>query len=121
MAVTYNKVLREIAIAVNALTGATPATLQTTYATVPLTSANFQSSIFPFLALIDKMLDSEAELITTVATTGDHPYRSALISQTANLTYGALISTNAGGVPVIGVIGDVREVSSAQPLTKNEL
>jgi hypothetical protein len=121
MSVTYNTVLRNIAIAVNALTGATPATLQTTYATIPLTSANFQSSIFPFLALKDKMIDGEAELITTVASTGDHPYRSALITQTANLPYGSLVKTNAAGVPVIGIFGDVRDVATSQPLTKNEL
>ncbi len=121
MAVTYGNVLREIALAVNAVTGATPALLQTSYSTVPLTSANFQSSIFPFLGLIDKMLDGEAELITTVASTSNHPYRSALMSQTDNLAYGDLVATNAAGDLVIGVMGDVRDAATSEPLTKNEL
>jgi hypothetical protein len=121
MATTFNTVLRQIALSVNAITGATPALLQTSYATVPLTSSNFQSSIFPFLGLIDKMLDAEAELVTTVASTGNHPYRSALISQTASLAYGDLVSTNSSGTPIIGDIGDVRDVDTGQPLTKNEL
>ena len=121
MAVTYNTLLREIALAVNALTGATPAQLQSIYSTVPLTAGNFTSSIFPFLGLVDKMLDGEAEVIRVAANTGNHPYRPFLISQTSALAYGATVSTNSAGTPVIGVWGDVREASSGQPLTKNEL
>src|SRR5215475_5638418 len=121
MSVSYNTCLREIAIAVNAITGATPALLETSYSTVPLTSANFQSSIFSFTALKDKMLDAQGEIITAAANTSGHPYRSALISQTSTLAYGAQVTSNSSGIPVIGVLGDVRDASSGQPMTKNEL
>lgn len=121
MAVTYNTILRQIALSVNAITGATPSALETSYSTVPLTSANFQSSILSFTALKDKMLDAESEIVTTIAATGDHPYRASLISQTGALVPGSLLQNNAAGSPIIGVIGDVRDFATSQPCTKNEL
>lgn len=119
---TYNTVLRQIAIAVNALTGAVAATLETSYATVPLTSANFQSSILPFTRLKDAMLNSEAALINTVLSTAEHPWRASFTSQTAPLAYGALIpATNAGASVIVGSRGAVRDSVSGEPCTKNEL
>ncbi len=123
MATTYNTCLRQIAVAINAITGATAATLEASYATVPLTSANFQSSILPFTALKDKMLNAQGKIITAVAYQGDHPYRAFLTSQTSALTYGALIpSTDSGGTnQIIGVYGAVRDNSGSNILTKGNL
>lgn len=121
MAVTYNDILRELAISVNAITGATPSLLETSYSTSPLTSANFQSSIIPFTGLKDKMLGGQEDVISIVASTGDHPWRAFIETQTTSLPYGSLVSTNSAGVPVIGSWGDVRDAVSGQPCTKNEL
>ncbi len=123
MATTYSNVLRMIGLAVNALTGATAATLQTTYATSPVTSSLFQSSIFPFTSLIDHMLNAQGKIVTAVAYQGDHPYRAFLTSQTSALTYGALIpSTDSGGTnQIIGVYGAVRDNSGSNILTKGNL
>ncbi len=123
MATTYNTCLRQIAVSVNAVTGTTPALLETSYSTVPLTSSNFQSSILPFTSLKDKMLNAQGKIITAAAYQGDHPYRAYLTSQTSALTYGALIpSTDSGGTnQIIGVYGTVRDNSGSNILTKGNL
>lgn len=123
MALTYNTVLRQIAVSVNAITGATPALLEASYATVPLTAANFQSSILSFTSLKDKMLNGEAKLVTAVAYQGDHPYRRPLTSQTANIASGGLIpATDSGGTnKIIGVYGAVRDAATGNILTKGKM
>ncbi len=123
MSASYSSVLRQIGLAVNALTGATASALQTTYATSPVTSSLFQSTIFPFTNLIDKMLNAQGKIVTAVAYQGDHPYRAFLTSQTSALTYGALIpSTDSGGTnQIIGVYGAVRDNSGSNILTKGNL
>lgn len=118
---TYNDVLRQGAVAVNAVTGATAALLESSYSTVPLTSANFQSSILPFTNLKDHMVNGIAKIITVVANTGNHPYRSALISQTAALAYGDEVITDSANVPVVGVWGAVRDGDTNEILTKANL
>lgn len=121
MALTYNTCLRELAVTVNALVGARPATLQTTYATVPLTSANFQSSIFPFGFLVDKLLNAQEALFMALASTATNPLRATIESQTAALGYGDRIATNAAGLPVVGAYGAVVDAGNNQPLTLNEI
>lgn len=110
-------------MAVNAITGATPALLETSYSTVPLTSSNFESSILPFTNLKDKMLNAEARLVTAIAYQANHPYRAPLTSQTSALTYGLVIpSTDSGGTnKIIGVYGAVRDSSSGDVLLKGNL
>ena len=108
MAITTHIVLREAAIRLNALRGALPAALETTYGTLPLTSANFQSSVFPFTSFLDQETASIARFANVIAETGNHPWRAFLVSETATLLTGALMpSTNAAGDPVIGLYGSV--------------
>jgi len=123
VSVTWNTILRQCAISVNAITGATPALLETSYSTVPLTSANFQSSILSFTSLKDKAINGESKLISAVASQGDHPYRAVLTSQTSALTYGTLIpSTDSGGTnKIIGVYGAVRDSSGGNVMVKGNL
>ncbi len=117
---TYNEILRQLAVSVNAITGATAATLETSYATIPLTSANFQSSILPFTNLKDHMLNGIAKIISLAANQGNHPYRAALISQTAALSSGDEVTVNAASTPIIGVWGTVRDQDSGL-MTKGNL
>lgn len=121
MALSYNTVLRQIAITVNALVGARPATLETTYETIPLTDANFQSSIFPFSYLKDKMLNAQESLFMALASTATNPLRRFIESQTDTLAYGDQISTNAAGLPMVGAYGAVRDSENGQILTLNEV
>jgi hypothetical protein len=119
--ISYNALLRQLALTVNALVGARPATLQTTYETVPLTDANFQSSIFSFGFLKDKLLNAQENLFMALASTATNPLRATIESQTDSLSYGDQVLTNAAGLPVVGAYGTVRDAENSQPLTLNEI
>ncbi len=117
---TWNDLLRQIAVSVNAVTGATPTLLETSYSTVPLTSANFQSSILPFANLKDHMLNGVSKIVSIAANTGNHPYRPALITQTDPLTSGEGVTTDSLGASVIGVWGTVFD-QDGNVMTKGNL
>lgn len=122
MAATWNDVIRGVALTINALVGARPAPLETTYATVPLTSANFQSSILPFTAIKDRCLDAEASLIGAVAATANQSWRAFLHDVTDPLASGALMpTTGAGGNEIIGVYGAVIGEDSEEIYTLSEV
>ena len=126
MALTYNELLRQIALTVNGLGGVTtPAALNTVYDTVPLTEANFTSatasSIFSFNFLKEKLLNAQERLFLALASTATNPLRAFIESQTDTLAYGDAITTNSDGLPVVGAIGTVRDAATLQPLTLNEV
>ena len=56
-----------------------------------------------------------------LASTATNPLRPFIESQTDTLAYGAQISTNAAGLPVVGAYGAVRDAENSQPLTLNEI
>lgn len=118
---TWNLLLRQLAVSVNSITGATAALLETSYSTVPLTSANFQSSILPFTNLKDHMINGVSKIVSLAANDGNHPYRAALISQTDPLGYGDEVATDSSAVPIIGVWGAVRDDDTDEVLTKGNL
>lgn len=122
MPAIWNDVIRGVALTINALVGARPAPLETTYATVPLTSANFQSSILPFTAIKDRCLDAEASLIGAVTATANQPWRAFLHDVTDPLASGALMpTTGSGGKEIIGVYGAVRDADDEQICTLSEV
>ena len=126
MGVIYSTILRQVALTVNALGGATtPASLNAVYDTVPLTEANFTSStassIFSFNFLKDKILNAQEGLFIALASTATNPLRRFIESQTDSLSYGDQIATNAAGLPVVGAYGAVRDADNSQPLALNEL
>jgi hypothetical protein len=67
------------------------------------------------------MLNGISKIVTNAANDGNHPYRPALISQTASLAYGGAVITNSSSVPIIGVWGAVRDAATGQVLTKANL
>lgn len=122
MAVTYEKVLRAAALRVNALVGATAAALETSYATSPLTSAQFDSADFPFTAFKDGALSVESKLANAIANVGNHPWRSVLASTTATITHGNVIpAVDVDTVPIIGVLGSVYDGSDGTVCTEMAL
>lgn len=126
MALTYNSVLRDLAIVTNALgNAATPAQLNTAFDTVPLTVANFNvatgSAVFPFGFLKSKMLDAQETLFLALASTATNPLRGFIESQTDSLAYGDAVLVNSTGQPVVGAFGAVRDAENGQPLTLNEI
>jgi len=126
MAVSYNTLLRQLALTANALgSTVTPAALNLVYDTVPLTEANFTSatasSIFGFNYLKDKLLNAQEGLFMAIATTANQPLRSFILSQTDPIAYAGEISTNAAGLPVVGAYGAVYDSESNEPCTLEEL
>lgn len=114
MSVTYNVILAETALRINALTGATAANLQTAYVTSPLTTTQFQSTIFNFQSVKDAILDAEGRLAWAIADTGDHPWRQYIASTTANqATTSTLPSTSTGSKPIIGIWGAVVDATDS--------
>lgn len=117
---TYNDCVRQVALTINALEGTSAAALQTTYETVPLTDGEFQSTIIPFLGVIDKVLNAEAKIITAAANNSGHPYRASLLTQTSALASGSEIPSVVGSDRIIGVRGAVRD-EDGNVLTRGNL
>lgn len=109
MAVALHTILREAAIRTNALVGASAAVLEATYATLPLTSASFQSTIFPFTAYLDQETASIARFANAISETGNHPWRSFVgFTVTNTLASGdAMPSVGSNGDPIVGIYGSV--------------
>lgn len=121
--VTYNDILRQAALIVNALDATTPGALETVYTTVPLTAALVDNSaVFPFSALKDKVLSAQEALVLAIATTSNHPWRSALYDITAVLASGDLIpATGSTGNTIVGAYGAVREVTTGTVCTRKTI
>jgi len=124
--VIYNTLLRQLAVTVNALGDTTsPSALNSVYDTVPLIEANFTvatgSSIFSFNYLKDKLLNAQEALFYALASTATNPLRRFIESQTAALSYGDQITTNAASLPVVGAYGAVRDVETGRVLTLEEI
>ena len=108
MSVNYHDILAAVALRANALVGAKAAPLEATYITRPLTSADFQSSIFPFSDFRTAILSAEQKLAQTIANSNDESQRAYLMSQTAGLVNGDLLpSADLTGAPIIGPYGAV--------------
>jgi hypothetical protein len=108
VALTYNYILRQSGLRINAITGAVAATLQTDYIVSPLTTTEFQSTIFPFTAIQDAIRITEGKLATVIAYSGNDTLRSYISSLTAVLASGdSMPSVNASGAKMIGQYGSV--------------
>lgn len=102
--------MRNVAVRINALTGATqPAELEAAYTIDPLTAGDvLGSAVFNFSAIRDAVLLSEQKLAQTIAETADHAWRAKLISQTNTLASGATLpSEDENGLSIIGLYGSV--------------
>ncbi len=108
MSTTYSQIVRQCAVRINAITSPIASTLQSTYVTTPFTSSQVGSSIFPYAAITDAVLNIEGRLADAIASTGDHPYRAYLISTTDALANAAVLpSLDSAGEQIIGVWGAV--------------
>ncbi len=102
--------------------GVTPSALNTTFGTRPLTVADFKSSVFPFDACRDAIVQAEEQLATAIANTPNHPFRPYLRSQTASLAHGApLPTTDSAGRTIIGSWDSVRDASDQRVCTEKTL
>lgn len=115
MAVTYNFVLRQIALGARMLRGDSTPGLQTSYEDTTLNQWDLiPDGKYPLDSLIDAMLDAEGALANAIADTGGHPWRSYLLAYTSPLTSGDVMpSTDADGNPIIGIYGSVYDGDDA--------
>lgn len=115
MSTTYNTVIAEVALRINAVYGPISATLQSNYITSPLTTTQVVSSIFPLAAIQDAVLDTEGALAKAVADTANSPLRQYLAAQTSSLAnLATLPSLSSASKPIIGVWGTVVDASDSQ-------
>lgn len=125
MSVPYHDIVASVALRVNALANATlPADLQTAYAVRPLTSANFDSSIFPFDDIKGAVKKAVATFKMTIANKGGHPWRNypGLASVTSFVNNGGdLPGQDEDGLSIIGVWGTVFDSVDNRPLIEAPL
>lgn len=109
MSVSTHVILREAAVRCNALVGVLPAALELTYASLPLTDADFQSSIFPFTAFLDQETGSIARFADIISSVGNHPWRSFVgLTVTSTLASGDVVpSVASNNDPIVGIYGSV--------------
>lgn len=124
---TYHTLAAMAGLKINALLGTDPAELQTVYSQRPLTDEVFNSSIFPFDAIRDSLIEAEGKLARTISLSADRVLRSYLRATSAALSSGAALPTTANSKPVIGNFGAVVDqdgtIMTRQPvaLVRNRL
>ena len=112
MSYTYHDIAAAVGLRVNALVGTDLVELQVTYSQRPLTDEVFDSSIYPFGAVRDAILNAEQKLAEAIAFSADRTLRAYLRSETAALTSGAdLPSLDSASDPIIGNFGAVLDGS----------
>ncbi len=106
MSLVYNDIVRQVGLRINAITGSLPATLESNYATVPVTT--FQSTIFSQTAIYDAVRLAEERMAQVIAETGNETLRTPLLSVTDTLMNGdSMPSDDTNGVNIIGQYGSV--------------
>lgn len=121
MSLTYHQVLASAAIRISALVGADMPALETTFNTRPLTSANFQSTVFTFSAIKRSLQAAEEKLCRTIATNRSSVYRDYLASTTGSLANVAqLPSLDTGSKQIIGVWGSIKDATDGRPCRLNK-
>jgi hypothetical protein len=127
MAVPYAKLISNVGLRLNALVGALPADLETTYKKATQVVGDYESADFPFTFVKDLVIQAEAKYAGIIAgvETPDgegHPFRNALHAVTASIANGAVIpSTSSGGDKIIGSYGSVRDATDGKPLSRRSL
>lgn len=112
MAVSYGEAKRQILNCIGAYVGAPAATAQAIYISGLFTTTEIENPIFPPQAINDSLLGVQADMVRMIADTGNHPWRSLYISQTAGLLNGATIpSVDINGKQIVGIMGDIRDSS----------
>jgi len=108
MALTYNYIVRQSGLRVNAIIGPVASTLQTNYNVSPQTSAQYGSTIFPFTSIQDAVRLAEERIAEVIAETGNQSLRKPLLSVTEPLPTGSTIpGVDENDVKVIGIYGAV--------------
>lgn len=98
------------------------AALETTFLVRPLTSANFQSTVFPFTSVKYALINAEEKLAHAIANTSGHPWRASLAGVTASIANEAVLPiTSSAGAGIIGALGSVYDATDGTACTKKPL
>lgn len=116
---TYHDIGAAVGLRINALQGTDPVELQVTYATRPLTDEVFGSSIFPFNAIRDAVIECEGKIARTAALSADRTLRAYLRGFTDALASGdAIPLVDSADVPIIGNLGMIKDGDSNVVMTR---
>lgn len=125
MSIPYHDIVASVALRINALADSTlPDELQATYAIRPLTTAQFDSSIFPFDDIKGAVKKAVATFKMAIANKGGHPWRNypGLSSVTDFVNNGGdLPGQDESGLGIIGVWGTVFDSVDNLPLIEAPL
>lgn len=121
--VSYSQIIRGIALRAGLLRGGSLPSLETSYASNPITAFDFTDvDAGTFQSTKDAALLAEEDFAQTIANVGNHPWRKLLGSQTAAIATGAEVpATNSGGTQIIGIYGSIRNSSSGIVCTEQPL
>lgn len=119
---SYHDILASVAIRANALVGSLAPALETAFTTRPLTTAQFQSTVFPMSACKQALLNTEEKLAHAIANTSGHPWRADLADSTPALIHGApILSLTVKNLHFIGEFGSVRDATDLNVCTVKPL
>jgi hypothetical protein len=122
MTFTYDKLIRQAAIRINAITGSTKAAKETSYGTAPLTATQLGSIDFPITALRDAAISTVAKIIRFYANLDNHPFKNFHTTTTANIAHkGNIPSVSSTNKPIIGNYGAVKNASTGEIMTEQPL
>lgn len=115
MTVSYQQILHDTALRMNALVGSQVATLATTYDTASLTVANFKSADFPFNSFRDAILMAVGDYVLVIAATPNHPWQSRISSITVSpIANGTALSAELGVLSIRDTVDNTQ--LTEQPL-----
>lgn len=122
MSTPYHDILSSVGIRISALVGTLGPALETAFTTRPLTTAQFQSTVFPFSACKFSIISAEEKLAHAIANTSGHPWRASLAGVTASLANEAAIPvTSSAALQIIGALGSVYDATDGTVCTKKPL
>lgn len=119
---TYQHILHDVALRMNALVGGDVTAVNTTYNNIVLNATHFKSVDWPFASFKDAILMAIGDFVWAIADTGGHPWRAIIGTVTAPLANHAVLPALVGGnQEIIGTWGMVRDSVSSIPLTEQPL
>jgi hypothetical protein len=125
MSTPWHDLLADTAIRINALIGTAAGALETTFLVRPLTSANFQSTVFSFTDVKYALINAEEKLAHAIASTSGHPWRATPVfaGVTASIANEAALPavSSIGAGQIIGELGSVHDATDGTVCTEKPL
>lgn len=122
MSTPWHDVLASAGLRISALTGTLGPALETAFNVRPLTTTQFQSTVFPFTAVKYALINAEEKLAHAIASVKNHPWRRSLASTTVALANEATIGPlSSSSETIIGAFGAAYDTADGSGLTEKPL